>query len=139
LESFDLPPRPRRRCRAAWKSGVRERGDGRHFSGLDWPTSTECELTVDGGFSVTWTVEEEEVQDGYTNGGFNHLNELAAVCKKQGWRIADAQEGEDIDLDDPKASFSDEEDEEKTEPGARANTRTGPFCCSTSLAACGSA
>lgn len=81
------------------------------FPGLDWPQDTECQLAVDGGFSITWTVNGHEVQDGYTNGGFNHLKELAALCLQQGWQMADAQEGEDIDLDDPYATFGHEDRE----------------------------
>lgn len=78
------------------------------FRDLAWPTPTECELNVEGGFSLAWTVEEDAVRDGYTEGGYNHLQQLAALCKQQGWSLADAQEGEEIDLDDPYASFGDD-------------------------------
>jgi hypothetical protein len=81
------------------------------FPELEWRSATECGLYVDGGFIVEWTVNGEEVSDGYTNGGYNHLRELAVLCKKMGWRIADAQEGEDIDLDHPYASFGGENSE----------------------------
>src|ERR1044072_1401873 len=81
------------------------------FPELKWSKPTECEMNVEGGFSIAWTVEEGAVRDGYTSGGFNHLKELAALCKKEGWRIADAQEGEDINLDDPYASFGGEDRE----------------------------
>jgi hypothetical protein len=83
----------------------------RTFPGLEWPTPVECELNGEDGFSIAWTVEDGEVRDGYTNGGYNHLQELAALCKQEGWSLADAQEGEDIDLDDPLASFGGEERE----------------------------
>jgi hypothetical protein len=79
------------------------------FRGLEWPTPTECEMNVEGGFSITWRIEGGEVCDGYTNGGYNHLKELAALCKQKSWRIGDAQEGEDINLDDPYASYGDEQ------------------------------
>jgi hypothetical protein len=75
------------------------------FPGLEWPTPKDCELNIEGGFTIEWTVAAGEVRDGYTCGGFQHLKEFAALCKKEGWRIADAQEGEDLDLDDPYASF----------------------------------
>jgi hypothetical protein len=81
------------------------------FPALVWPSDSECELGEDGGFSITWTLEDEDVRDGYTSGGFNHLKQLAALCKRQGWQIADAQEGEEIDLDDPLASFGEDRDE----------------------------
>lgn len=79
------------------------------FRGLEWPTPTECEMNAEAGFSITWTVEEGVVREGYTDGGYRHLKELAALCKKEGWRIADAQEGADINLDDPYASFGGED------------------------------
>jgi len=81
------------------------------FPDLKWPTPTECEMNVEGGFSITWTAERDEVRDGYTNGGYKHLRELAALCKREGWSIADAQEGEQIDLDDPYASYGGEDRE----------------------------
>ena len=82
------------------------------FPNLEWPRPTECELNVERGFSIEWTLEGLEVKDGYTNGGYDHLKQLAELCKKQGWSLADAQEGEDIDLDDPYASYGGGGDEE---------------------------
>jgi len=81
------------------------------FPGLVWPTPTECELNEEGGFSISWTVEDGEVRDGYTHGGYQHLKALAALCKQQGWHLADAQEGEELDLDDPHASLGGEDRE----------------------------
>jgi len=71
------------------------------FPALHWVGATEASLLVDGGFAFELAVEGGTVQDVYTNGGYNHLRDFAALCKREGWRIADAQEGEDVDLDDP--------------------------------------
>jgi len=81
------------------------------FPDLEWLSPDECALKVDRGFIIEWKLQGDDVQDGYTNGGFDHLKQLAALCKQEGWRIADAQEGEDIDLDDPYASFGSGGDE----------------------------
>lgn len=72
---------------------------------LEWESSSEAVLPVERGFSFELNVEGDAVQDIYTNGGYDHLRELAALCKREGWRIADAQEGEDIDLDNPYAGY----------------------------------
>ena len=71
------------------------------FYGLLWESPTEAVLPVDGGFRLELKLKEGVVQDIWTNGGFHHIKELAVLCKHEGWLIADAQEGEDIDLDDP--------------------------------------
>ncbi len=75
------------------------------FPGLQWDSATECTLPVDQAFSISLTAEEGMVSDLYTSGGYYHLRPLAAFCKRQGWRIADAQEGEGIDLDNPYAAY----------------------------------
>lgn len=72
------------------------------FIGLEWESANEAALPVDGGFRLELTVEDGMVQDVYMHGGFNHVSQLAALCKREGWRMADAQEGEDVDLDDPQ-------------------------------------
>ena len=72
------------------------------FRGLEWESPTEASLQVDGGFRLELTAEDGTVQDIYTHGGFHHIKELAALCKREGWHLADAQEGEDVDLDDPQ-------------------------------------
>ncbi|QIF02988.1 hypothetical protein [Roseimicrobium sp. ORNL1] len=71
------------------------------FPGFEWRTFTEGGLIVDGGFTLDLAIEEGAVRDIYTNGGYNHIRQLAALCQRQHWAMADAQEGEDIDLDDP--------------------------------------
>lgn len=71
------------------------------FPALEWDSSAEAVLPLNGGFRLELSVENGVVKDIYTSGGFNHMNELVALCKQQGWRIADAQEGEDVDLEDP--------------------------------------
>ncbi len=78
------------------------------FPGLQWDSATECTLPVDKGFTISLTAEEDTVGDLYTSGGYYHLKPLAALCKRQGWRIADAQEGKDIDLDNPYGSYGGE-------------------------------
>jgi len=75
------------------------------FPTLVWETSTEAELPVHRGFSLSLRVEGGAVQDIYTNGGFDQIVQLAALCKRQGWVLADAQEGEDVDLNDPKGWY----------------------------------
>ena len=71
------------------------------FPGLVWDSVTECSLKVEGGFAGELTVEDDLVSDIYTRGGYNHLKPLAALCQREGWRLGDAQEGEDVDLRDP--------------------------------------
>ncbi len=78
------------------------------FNGLEWSSDSECSLPIRGGFIINWAIEEGTVQDGYTNGGFNHLKEFVSLCKAQGWGLADAQEGEEIDLDNPYAFYGGE-------------------------------
>ena len=75
------------------------------FIGLEWESPTEAALPVDGGFRLELTEEDGTVQDVYTHGGFNHVRQFAALCKREGWRMADAQEGEDVDFDDPQKWF----------------------------------
>jgi len=72
------------------------------FTGLEWESPTEALLPVDGGIRFVLTEENGSIQDIYTHGGFNQITQLAALCKRKGWRIGDAQEGEDVDLDDPQ-------------------------------------
>ena len=75
------------------------------FITLDWETATEAVFPVEGGFHLELTVEGRMVQDVYTTGGFNHIRQFAALCKREGWRMADAQEGEDVDLENPERWF----------------------------------
>jgi hypothetical protein len=77
----------------------------RAFPGLEWESRTVAALPVDRGFRIEFTEEDGMVRDGYTDGGFDHIAQLAALCKQQGWGIADAQEGEEVDLDDPHRWF----------------------------------
>ena len=73
------------------------------FVDLEWNGPDECALVADGGFILE--LEDDPVKSIWSRGGFNHLSELARVCKKQGWMIADAQEAEDLDLDDPYSLY----------------------------------
>jgi hypothetical protein len=72
------------------------------FIALEWESTTTAELPVDGGFRVNLTMQDGRVQDIHTDGGFNHLREFAGLCTREGWRMADAQEGEDVSLRDPQ-------------------------------------
>ena len=75
------------------------------FIDLEWESPTEAALPVDGGFRFALSAEDGKVQDVYTHGGVHHLRQFAALCKREGWRMADAQEGEDVDLEDPVRWF----------------------------------
>jgi hypothetical protein len=75
------------------------------FPTLVWESSTEAELPVHRGFSLSLREEGAAVQDIYTNGGFDQIVQLAALCKRMGWSLADAQEGEDVDLNDPQGWY----------------------------------
>jgi len=72
------------------------------FIALEWESPFTAELPVDGGFRVNLTMQDGRVQDIHTDGGFNHLREFAGLCTREGWRMADAQEGEDVNLRDPQ-------------------------------------
>jgi hypothetical protein len=71
------------------------------FPNLEWRSELLCELNVNLGFRIELEVKGGQVRSLFTSGGFNHLSELAAICKNHGWEIGDCQEGESIDLDDP--------------------------------------
>ncbi len=77
------------------------------FPGLRWPKEEECELPADNGFIIELNIEDGVVSDLYTHGGYDHLRQLAGLCIQHGWCMADAQEGEDIDLHDPYATYGD--------------------------------
>ena len=74
------------------------------FIDLEWgsPITASLPVDLDGGFRVKLTMQHGKVQDVYTDAGFNHLRQFAGLCERQGWRLADAQEGEDVDLKDPQ-------------------------------------
>lgn len=72
------------------------------FINLEWESRTSASLPVENGFRVNLTLQGRTVHDIHTDGGFNHLREFAGLCKREGWRMADAQEGEDVDLGDPQ-------------------------------------
>ena len=74
------------------------------FIALEWesPTTAELPADVDGGFRVNLTMQNGEVQDIYTQGGINHLREFAGLCTREGWRMAEAEQREDVNLRDPQ-------------------------------------
>ena len=71
------------------------------FPELEWESPNEATLPIEGGFRLELTEQDGLVVDVSTHGGFNHLQQFAGLCKREGWRMADAQEGEDVDLEDP--------------------------------------
>jgi hypothetical protein len=92
------------------------------FIALEWESSTTAELPVDGGFRVNLTMENGKVQDIHTDGGFNHLREFAGLCTREGWRMADAQEGEDVNLRDPRKWY-----QERSARATRPSRPTSPL------------
>ena len=74
------------------------------FIALEWesPTTAELPADVDGGFRVNLTMQNGEVQDIHTQGGINHLREFAGLCTREGWRMAEAEQREDVNLRDPQ-------------------------------------
>jgi len=77
------------------------------FIDLEWesPITAALPVDLDGGFRVKLTMQHGKVQDVYTDAGFNHIRQFAGLCERQGWRIADAQEGKDVDLKDPQELY----------------------------------
>ncbi|MEY4198773.1 MAG: hypothetical protein RLZZ265_513 [Verrucomicrobiota bacterium] len=71
------------------------------FRGLEWTSPNEAGMP-DQSIRLEITETDGLVQDIYTHGGFGHIKQLAALCKREGWRVTDAQEGEDVDLEDPQ-------------------------------------
>lgn len=74
------------------------------FPELHWHSPAEAELPAHG-FRMDLTLENGFVQDIYTHGGFSLVQELAGLCRNEGWQLADAQEGENVDLENPVAWF----------------------------------
>ena len=72
------------------------------FIGLEWESPAEAVLPTYGGFRLELDEKHGSVQDVYTHGGLNHIKQFAEVCKREGWRLGDTEEGEDVDLDDPQ-------------------------------------
>ena len=74
------------------------------FIALEWesPTTAELPADVDGGFRVNLTMQNGRVQDIHTHGGVNHLRQFAGLCTREGWRIAEAEQREEVNLRDPQ-------------------------------------
>src|SRR4051812_2540922 len=58
------------------------------FPTLKWASATEAAIEAEGGFRLELSEEDGRVQDVYTHGGFNHIRQFAALCKREGWRMA---------------------------------------------------
>jgi hypothetical protein len=80
------------------------------FIDLEWESPIKAALPVDldGGFRVKLTMQGGKVQDVYTDAGVNHIRQFAGLCNRQGWRMADAREGEDFDVNDPQKLYVEE-------------------------------
>jgi hypothetical protein len=72
------------------------------FIDLEWESPISAVLPVEGGFRLSLALQNRTVQNVHIDGGFNHLRQFAGLCKLEGWRMADAQEKEDVDLGDPQ-------------------------------------
>ncbi len=74
------------------------------FIALEWESHTSAQLPadVDGGFRVNLTLQHGKVQDIHTQGGINHLREFAGLCTREGWRMSEAEQAEDVNLRDPQ-------------------------------------
>jgi hypothetical protein len=77
------------------------------FKGLQWRTPREASLPVGAGFLLELTEEDGIVEDMYTHVAYHHIQRFAALCKREGWKMADAEEGEDVDLDNPQRWIED--------------------------------
>ena len=77
------------------------------FIDLEWhsPVTAALPVDLDGGFRVKLTMQGGKVQDVYTDAGANHIRQFAGLCNRQGWRMADAQEKEDFDVNDPQKLY----------------------------------
>ena len=72
------------------------------FPELVWESRTECALRIDYGFMISMQVRDNGlIENLWTTGGYRHLREFTALCRERGWQIFDAQEGAEVDLDDP--------------------------------------
>jgi hypothetical protein len=75
------------------------------FIDLEWESPIAAALPVEGGFRVNLAVRDRTVQEVYVDGGFNHIRQFAGLCKREGWRMSDVQEGMDVHLDDPQRRY----------------------------------
>jgi hypothetical protein len=75
------------------------------FAALIWASPTEAALSPEGSFRLALVEEAGTVDQVHIQGGLNHIRQLAALCKREDWRIADTEKSEDVDLDDPHKWF----------------------------------
>jgi len=57
-------------------------------------TTRIVSLPVGAGFLLELTEEDGIVEDMYTHVAYHHIQRFAALCKREGWKMADAEEGE---------------------------------------------
>ena len=84
------------------------------FIDLEWqsPVTAALPVDLDGGFRVKLTMQGGKVQDVYTDASANHIRQFAGLCNREGWRMADAQEREDLDIDDPQKLYLEQSGQE---------------------------
>jgi hypothetical protein len=87
------------------------------FIDLEWESPIAAALPVEGGFRMNLAVQDRTVQEVYVDGGFNHIRQFAGLCKREGWRMSDVQEGMDVHLDDPQRRYK-ERSARTTDQGA---------------------
>ncbi len=73
------------------------------FLGITWESATEAKC-AEKNFSLVLGVEKGLVQQVVLAVGKMRVKSLAAICKKEGWRLEDpdVEVEEDVDLDDPE-------------------------------------
>jgi len=86
------------------------------FIDLEWqsPVTAALPVDLDGGFRVKLTMQGGKVQDVYTDATANHIRQFAGLCNRQGWRMADAQEKEEFDVNDPQKLYLEQSAQEPT-------------------------
>jgi len=86
------------------------------FPDLLWSSPLESSLEVYRGFRLDFYEKNGIVEFVSTSGGYDHLYRFADICKSEGWYIADCQEDEELDLDDPYQFYKDLETRRRNPP-----------------------
>ena len=75
------------------------------FKGLKWSDSGEAEFDTHRGFTLSLSFRAGTVANIWINGGYDHLPQLATLCKKEGWQIYDPQDDRLVELEDPYRGY----------------------------------